>query len=449
MPIRQSWRSSALAAVIATLALLAIAVPQSLAATRSPASLTITSVDPATGDGGAYNFNIGLQGPNDLAAGFLTGPKTGHCIEAGIPEANVASATLRTGTDLVLQPGSLAAASNGSARLHWILLSSARSRTATTGVTRDFEAAAHQLAVWLLTTPPNGPNVVADDPAVLVRAQELVAQSVAGAAAVTAAAGVTIVGTEACGQTTRTVRVTGAPWSTATVRITSGQGALTGGSPTADGQQTAISFDQSGSADLVLTSNAIGQVRLSASITTHDLVQVDAGVPQDFAYLEPRVTTYETVATFTACVTPPPVIVSPPTPTTPVPTGAASAKLAITKTAARTARAGSVVTYTIRVRNTSTVAATGVTLTDAFPSGTSVVNLPRGAKFVGGKLVWTLGTLAPKASTTVRLKLRFAFTVRTRRCNVATTVATNAPQVSARVCTGVVAGQSFLPGVTG
>ncbi len=443
-------------ALVAIVALSCVGVATAGAATRGPATLTLTGVDPATSDAGAYNFTIGFAGADDPAAGFVKGAKTGHCIENGIQEANTPSAVLRTGTqgsDLSLIVGSPAAAAGGRDRLQWLLLSSARSRVTTTGTQRNFEAAAHQLAIWLLTSAPGGPAVTATDAAALTRAQALVAQSTTYAPAVAAAPALTPLGAEVCGQTTRAIRVTGAPLTNATITVAGGTATLTGGTPTANGQSTTVTLGADGTAEVVVNSTAIGAVRLTGTFTTHTMVQVDAGTNQDFAYLEPRSATAEATMNFTACTTPPTPRTPPTPPTTPAPpvviSGNGTTTLAITKVAPPSVRAGNTINYTIRVRNTTNVAATNVTVTDILPSGTVVVSRSSNARVTGSRVIWTIPTLGAKASRTLTLALRVKDNVRKPRCNAAMTRADNAPMVMARVCTAVVAGARFQPIVTG
>jgi uncharacterized repeat protein (TIGR01451 family) len=431
--------------LLAAVALSALVAPSAFAATKSPASLTISSVDPATADGGAYNFTIGFTGADDPAAGFVNGAKTGHCIELGVNENDVSNAILRTGTqgaDLTLVPGSLAAAAGGANRLQWLLQSSARSRATTTGAARNNEAAAHQLAVWLLTDAPGGATVTANDPAALARANELLGQSATYGPSSTTTPALTAQGAETCGQTARTIRVSGAPYSSATVTIASGSGQLTGGTDAAGGQSTTVTLDANGTADIRVNAAGFGAIRLTASVTTQTLVQVDAGASaQDFAYLEPRTVSVETTVNFTPCPsTPaPPVVVG----------GIETTRLAITKIAPPSVRAGGTITYAIRVRNTTDVTAKNVVITDILPSGTSVVTRSKNARFTNGRLTWNVGDLGPRKSRALSITLRVDNGISRPRCNTAMAKAGNAAEVRARVCTAIVAGVRFQPIVTG
>jgi uncharacterized repeat protein (TIGR01451 family) len=129
-----------------------------------------------------------------------------------------------------------------------------------------------------------------------------------------------------------------------------------------------------------------------------------------------------------------------------------AASLRVTKRGPKIATAGTVVTFTIVVRNTSaSSAATSVVLRDILPAGYSVVRRPSGAAFQKGRLVWNVGTLPAGAAKTVRVQIRLDRSTAGTRCNTAVASAGNAPTVRARVCTKVlrVLGASRLPIVTG
>ena len=170
------------------------------------------------------------------------------------------------------------------------------------------------------------------------------------------------------------------------------------------------------------------------------------------------------------CRTPPVILTPPATPTpqvTPTPTStpivtppgvigtgtpAPAASLKVTKRGPARASAGQVVTFTITVRNTNaTTAATAVTLTDVLPAGYAIAKRPSGAVLQKGRLVWTIGDLAPGASKTVRVQVRIDRNAGGTRCNNAVASAGNATTVRTRACTKVVriAGVTRIPIVTG
>jgi uncharacterized repeat protein (TIGR01451 family) len=126
-------------------------------------------------------------------------------------------------------------------------------------------------------------------------------------------------------------------------------------------------------------------------------------------------------------VTPPPVL--PPTVNvigTPKPE---AAKLVITKTGPARVRAGYVASYLITVRNPTKTPASGVVVRDILPAGMSVVlnQKAKGLKavFKSGRVTWTLGTIAPGATRTVRVSVRIGDNVKGILDNVATVNAAN------------------------
>lgn len=127
------------------------------------------------------------------------------------------------------------------------------------------------------------------------------------------------------------------------------------------------------------------------------------------------------------------------------------ATLRISKSGPKIATAGKTVTYTIVVRNTSANPAAAVVVSDLLPGGYTVLRRPAGASYVKGRLVWSIGTLAPGKSKTIKVPLRIDKSAAGTRCNTARASAGNARTVSARACTKVlrVAGATQVPRVTG
>lgn len=129
-----------------------------------------------------------------------------------------------------------------------------------------------------------------------------------------------------------------------------------------------------------------------------------------------------------------------------------AATLRIAKRGPARAAAGQVMTFTITVRNThATSAATALILSDVLPAGYAFAKRPNGAVLRKGKLVWTLGDLAPGASKTIRVQVRIDRNVGGTRCNTAVASAANATTVQARACTKIarIAGVTRVPIVTG
>ena len=79
--------------------------------------------------------------------------------------------------------------------------------------------------------------------------------------------------------------------------------------------------------------------------------------------------------------------------------------LAIRKTGPERQYIGRPITYEITVTNKSDVSARNTVIEDIIPEGVVSVKGTAGAKLMGPKLVWELGTLEPDASKTVRLSL--------------------------------------------
>lgn len=177
--------------------------------------------------------------------------------------------------------------------------------------------------------------------------------------------------------------------------------------------------------------------RMDQAGTRTNTAKVSSGVPDtnaanDEASATTTVTTPTPVAQVAAAATP------------------ARARLVVTKSGPLAARAGQTVTYTIRVRNTSSTAATRVRLSDILPSGMSLASTPRGASVARGRVTWNVGTLAARGSRTVTVKLRIDRSIGGRRCNTASATASNAGTARDTTCVRVaaVAGQ-VAPPVTG
>lgn len=100
----------------------------------------------------------------------------------------------------------------------------------------------------------------------------------------------------------------------------------------------------------------------------------------------------------------------------------------IDKRGPATALRGQVFTYTIVVRNNSTFAARNVEVTDLVPANLTLVAIPAGATIRNGVVTWSLGTLQPGASRTLRMRVRVNPTTNaTRLVNTATVTATGLP----------------------
>ena len=83
------------------------------------------------------------------------------------------------------------------------------------------------------------------------------------------------------------------------------------------------------------------------------------------------------------------------------------AGLTIDKTADRTeALAGSLVAYTVTIRNTGGQDIPNATLTDDYPETMMTISDPGGGTDIGGQLRWTLGALRANSTTVVRYRAR-------------------------------------------
>ncbi|WP_217925088.1 SdrD B-like domain-containing protein [Miltoncostaea oceani] len=109
-----------------------------------------------------------------------------------------------------------------------------------------------------------------------------------------------------------------------------------------------------------------------------------------------------------------------------------AAVIALTKKASKpSVKAGAVVTFTMRVRNTSTSIARDVVVSDPIPAGVSISKLG-GARLIRGELVWRVGNLAPGAGRTVSFRAKTDRSGGVKRVlNIAEAEASNAARVRA------------------
>lgn len=465
-----------IAPLLLLLGVFVVGATSALGATKTGVSITTAPnlVSPVLGsDYGVYNFTVSFAGADDVAAGFVKGLKAGHCIESTLGTISTTTGTLRTGVEgnsLSLangDAGNLALLPGGRDRLEWLMLSSRRALAVTpAGALANFELAAHQKAIWQLTNPStsilgqpaNPAEPILVSPAFLARANQLFADSATFGPSVAQQPGITALGSPVCRGASRTLHVTGAPLTSVTLSISAGAGQFTSGTVAPGGQQTTVVLGPNGAADVALIGGAVGAVAVSGTFQVSTLVQAEvpdaARVGQDFVYLESRPQTVTASVDFINCTQPPPPPpTTPPTPAvpvTPIVTGVSTSTLTIAKVGPSTARAGTTVRYSIRVRNTSTTAATNVVVRDLLPGGYSLVRAVPGAGRAKGRLTWQLGTLAAGAVRTITVSVRIDRTVSGQRCNNANASADNAPQVNARACSTILpVRRRILPVVTG
>ena len=146
-----------------------------------------------------------------------------------------------------------------------------------------------------------------------------------------------------------------------------------------------------------------------------------------------------------------PVTVVPGDPTTVTVTDVqAGARLGIDLRGPATARANAPVTYCATVTNRSRVVARAVTISVPIPPGTALVSVPRGARLVSGRLVWTSPRLAAGARRSVCFTVQLLGGNGTVRRPVAVAAAGNARRVDDAVRTRLIAGPGRnQPAVTG
>jgi uncharacterized repeat protein (TIGR01451 family) len=158
-----------------------------------------------------------------------------------------------------------------------------------------------------------------------------------------------------------------------------------------------VSADSGGSLSAGVVTWSVGTLASAASTTVHLVVQVDPSRSADVSNTatvsgdqsDPDPTNDSATATTSV------------TPAGPPP---ASADLSVTKSALPDpVTAGDDLTYTIGVTNNGPDDATGVTLSDPIPAGTSFVSADSGGSLSGGTVSWSIGALASGGSTTVHL----------------------------------------------
>ena len=276
----------------ATLVCAALVAPAIARADVRTANVTlgspvVTPNPPFQGGFGIYNFTVSDVTPNGNFP-FAPGAKQGHCVQL-TEEAGSSPVTLRTAPDFT---GTVAP---NAARIQWLLESSAARSPGS-----SIQAAAHQSAIWQITNP--GPGGVLTDSQGRAIAAQLVADSTTYAADATNGAALDVQGgadATSCAGTTRTIVVTGTPFTTATLTITSGVGTFAASGTTT----TTVTLGPDGSGTAILQSNVNnpGTITVSASITVSTMVQSDGGGKQDFAYLQNQQITKTVTLTFTDC----------------------------------------------------------------------------------------------------------------------------------------------------
>lgn len=118
--------------------------------------------------------------------------------------------------------------------------------------------------------------------------------------------------------------------------------------------------------------------------------------------------------------------------------GGPAPDIAIRKAGPRRARAGSVFTYRLVVRNRSGFAARNVEVTDLVPASLTLVRIPRGATIRNGVVTWRIGTMAPGAVRRLAMRVRVNPNVTGRIRNTATVTADDLPPRRSTAITRIV-----------
>ncbi len=292
---------------------------------------------------------------------------------------------------------------------------------------KQTQASTSQIAIWVLrgelraTDPTNSASVNA---AVAALVQTALTES-----AMPRTLGLSIAA-PAAGATSATVVVTGKPGAVVDLAIASGPGNLAAPS---------VTIGADGTASVALTAPGPGQTVVSATTasdgTLYMINPLDESQNTTTAAngtLAASASVNFTAATPTTPTTP---TVVPLAPVTPAGKVTAKAKLRITKVGPRRAKVLRKVKYTIVVRNTSKTTAKHVTLRDVLPKGLSLAKSSRRGKLSGGRVNFSLGTLAPGKARRVNVWLIANASVRGKRTNVATARATGVAAVTARAAT--------------
>lgn len=277
------------------------------------------------------------------------------------------------------------------------------------------EAGALQVAIWQLSGQARDLDAPSSDAALNARVAEL--RAAAAGRSVPSALAVTVNGGDTCLDTNALVTVTGTPGAVVDLAVTAGTGTVTP-------QQ--VTIDGTGTAQAQLRSPVVGQVTLSATMSAPTLLRATKTPgqtsPQDQLFLRPG--TLDDTAThgFIDCgvflfgPAGPGTLIAP-GPTTPTAPAAPAppAPLEITLDSPRLAAPGGLAVYTLRVTNTGTRTARGLTVAQKVSSGLRPVSAkgPKGTSAGVGRHAarWKVSSLRPGRSATLTLKVRVAKTL--------------------------------------
>lgn len=488
-PLRPNLRRIATAALLAVAALAMLPVAANAA---TPAKVRLVDVDPSyskitvTGtDGAVHSTSPGLLRLRVTPSGGTAVDRAGFCVDLkhAIGEGRDYDVRIATAADLP------ALTSPRHAEAAWLIEQAPALIAAQPAASRALEAGALQVAVWQLVGEARETNPTGD---AALNARVAAIRVLAAGRAVGGPLTVTPDMPRGCaGRSVVRLRITGVPGSSATVSATGASAVLSA---------TQVRFAADGVATVSLSSATKGVVTVTTRATGGTLtrlVRASSGqtTPQETMVLNPA-TPYvaTTTVTFEDCPvipleggnpTTPTTPTTPGTPTTPttpdtgsydtpvapfespssnptIPTPATPSettphhptqtgpRLRVRKTGPARATAGRTIGYTIRVTNTGATVARGLTVTDQLPAGMSLAAVPAGASLRGGRVVWTVASLAAGATRTLTLKVRLDADITGRRCNTATASTPGVRRAASTTCTMVRAiPRTLLPAVTG
>jgi uncharacterized repeat protein (TIGR01451 family) len=464
---------------LALIALAAVALVPAAASAATPAELRLLGTEPEYAtvtvravDGRTVTASPGMLRLRVNPIGAPQADRRGFCVDLHhlIEEGRDYDVTMTTAAD---DP---ALAGPRLAEAAWLMQSAEGLIAARPSAARALEAGALQVAIWQLVGEARE-NLPTDDAALNARAAAL--RALAAGRAIGGPVAIAPEMSRGCaGRGTVRLRVTGVPGSSAT--LTAPGGAV---SP------STVTFGADGSATAAVSSSSAGTVTVTATSaggTLTRLVRARAGqtTPQETMVLVPAGHRATATVTFEDCPlipleedrgtpvvptdapagpqqgpltpfeTPSSTPVAPPAasppagsvPHTPTQTGP---RLRLRKSGPARVRAGVRAVYVIRVTNGGSEVARGVRVTDLLPDGMSLTAVPAGARLDGGRVVWTLATLGPRSTRTLRVRVRIDADIAGRRCNRARATVPGAPAAAATSCTRIVAvPRTLLPAVT-
>jgi uncharacterized repeat protein (TIGR01451 family) len=428
--------------ILALSGIVLFAVAPAVAGAATPASLRLLGADPSYGqvtltapDGTTAKGSPGRFRLRVTPTGGTAVEYRGFCVDLrhSIGTGTDYAVSLRTATD---DP---ALAGPRHAEAAWLLQSAEGLIAAAPSATKGLEAGAIQVAVWQLVGEARE-GAPTSDAALNARAAAI--RVLAAGRAVGGPLTATPTMPKGCaGRSAVGLHLTGTPGSTAKLAVSGGPGAV---SP------SEVRFGADGTAEASVTSPVAGTVTVTARAEGGALTRIArAGAtqttPQETVVLVPR--TYEAVTSvvFENCPLIPSQEGGSPTPSTPVtpfeapssepapPAGTTpperstrrtpnqtGPRLSLSKSGPSRALAGARVGYVIRVTNRGGAELRGLTVADDLPAGMSLASVPSGGRLRSGRVVWTIGSLAPGATRTLRVSVRIDSDIAGRRCNRAT-----------------------------